>query len=305
MLLLLWVVLYSIFGILFSVVFCFLPNTLFSGQNFHSSVLNFADGIYFSFITLSTLGYGDIYPASMNAKLVAAFEPIVGVALNAVMLGVVVTKILHRPDPVRLSKHLVFDLSHGQFWFRYIHNDPDPILNGTYQIKLTIPMAEDEAVTASYDRRWAKVKSPHDHFVKENPLDIIAVKTESISIAECPSVGFGSSDVCVTPLHFSFQGTTVTFSITAYKSETNDFFVSDKTYTLNDVRCGSFESVSNVLRGNLTNSRRRKLIRERIAKFDSIISTPIDRCKECAIHEHCLLDVATKAKKQTSDGIKV
>jgi hypothetical protein len=45
------------------------------------------NGIYYSFITLSTVGYGDITPVANVAKMLAAMEGITGVLYVAVLIA--------------------------------------------------------------------------------------------------------------------------------------------------------------------------------------------------------------------------
>jgi hypothetical protein len=49
--------------------------------------LSMPDGIYFSFVTLATLGYGDIVPVSPMARGFAVFEAIAGQFYLAVLVG--------------------------------------------------------------------------------------------------------------------------------------------------------------------------------------------------------------------------
>lgn len=51
--------------------------------------------LYFSLVTLTTVGYGDILPVSSAARLAAGFEAVVGVLYIAVMVGSIVGN-LHR-----------------------------------------------------------------------------------------------------------------------------------------------------------------------------------------------------------------
>lgn len=52
----------------------------------------FLDFLYFSFVTLATLGYGDIHPVSTLARAAAVIEVILGVFFVAVTVAVVVSK---------------------------------------------------------------------------------------------------------------------------------------------------------------------------------------------------------------------
>ncbi len=53
-------------------------------------VAGFSDFLYFSFVTLGTLGYGDVAPVTRGARLAAMFEALVGLMYVAVVVGRVV-----------------------------------------------------------------------------------------------------------------------------------------------------------------------------------------------------------------------
>jgi hypothetical protein len=61
----------------------------------------FADCLYFSTITLATVGYGDISPRSGWAKMASALEALMGVALLVVALGMLFGN--WRPDAIELD----------------------------------------------------------------------------------------------------------------------------------------------------------------------------------------------------------
>lgn len=59
---------------------------LVQGKPFEQG-LPMSDGIYFSFVTLATLGYGDIVPATPIARGFAVFEAVAGQFYLAVLVG--------------------------------------------------------------------------------------------------------------------------------------------------------------------------------------------------------------------------
>jgi hypothetical protein len=59
--------------------------------------------LYFSFITLSTVGYGDIAPASRSARMFAAMEAIVGLFYVAVLISRLVAIYSTPPPPAEKS----------------------------------------------------------------------------------------------------------------------------------------------------------------------------------------------------------
>ena len=50
--------------------------------------------MYFSFVTLATLGYGDILPYSEAARMLAVIEAVVGQFYVAVIVAVVVSRFI-------------------------------------------------------------------------------------------------------------------------------------------------------------------------------------------------------------------
>lgn len=52
---------------------------------------NFSDAAYFSFVTLTTLGYGDILPITPIAKVFAYLEAIIGVFYMAIVVSSLVS----------------------------------------------------------------------------------------------------------------------------------------------------------------------------------------------------------------------
>ena len=49
--------------------------------------MNGFNGFYFSFITLSTVGYGDITPVSKVARMLAAMEAMTGLFYVAILIA--------------------------------------------------------------------------------------------------------------------------------------------------------------------------------------------------------------------------
>jgi hypothetical protein len=83
------IVVYMLFGVLWSVIFRFLE--LCQPGSFHLPHDQSSDfhGIflYYSFVTLTTLGYGDISPISAPARALAILEAIIGQMYVAVLIA--------------------------------------------------------------------------------------------------------------------------------------------------------------------------------------------------------------------------
>lgn len=75
-----------IWAILFSLTNEFIPNS-FSGLPGQFWQENFSDLIYFSFVTLTTLGFGDLLPTSAIARFLVYLEAVVGVFYMAIVVS--------------------------------------------------------------------------------------------------------------------------------------------------------------------------------------------------------------------------
>ena len=84
---------YVLVGIFWYLLFMFLlmidPDSFYI-RNFNPEIVSI-DMIYFSFTTLTTLGYGDITPVSYTAKMWSITEAMMGVMFLAVMISRVVS----------------------------------------------------------------------------------------------------------------------------------------------------------------------------------------------------------------------
>ena len=60
-------------------------------------ILNNADFLYFSFTTLTTLGYGDITPVTSQARSMVILEAVTGVFYLAVLISRLIG--LYQPNP--------------------------------------------------------------------------------------------------------------------------------------------------------------------------------------------------------------
>jgi len=89
--------LYLLLGLIFAIVHS-LVETFLPGSYRHADVENYlhSDMFYFSFVTLTTLGYGDITPIRPLAKTVSIFEAVVGVFYMSVLIGSMIGLLLNK-----------------------------------------------------------------------------------------------------------------------------------------------------------------------------------------------------------------
>ena len=63
-----------------------------------STPLGFSALLYFSYITLLSIGFGDITPVSATARMMTVFEGLLGMAFTTIILAVLVAAYLNRRD---------------------------------------------------------------------------------------------------------------------------------------------------------------------------------------------------------------
>lgn len=80
---------YLLVGLAFAYLYCFITQFNPGAFSFPGSGQNVpqTDLVYFSFVTLTTVGYGDIYPAMKVTRVLANIESIFGVFYIAVIIG--------------------------------------------------------------------------------------------------------------------------------------------------------------------------------------------------------------------------
>ncbi len=80
---------YLLFGVVWGIAYylleLFAPGSLSVSGDFQADLVG--TYTYFSFVTLTTLGYGDVLPVSQQAKSLALVEAVVGQLYLAVLIG--------------------------------------------------------------------------------------------------------------------------------------------------------------------------------------------------------------------------
>ena len=81
---------YMLLGLIWAIIYLFIGEVMpgaFNGLSQAPWLENFSAAVYFSFVTITTLGYGDISPASPLARFFVIMEAIVGVFYMAILVA--------------------------------------------------------------------------------------------------------------------------------------------------------------------------------------------------------------------------
>lgn len=84
---------YILIGLLFGILIFSIE--LISPGNFTNELsLSYYDSIYFSFVTMSTLGYGDISPVTQEGKSLVIVTTLIGQFYMVIIMGIIVGKFI-------------------------------------------------------------------------------------------------------------------------------------------------------------------------------------------------------------------
>lgn len=89
-----------------SVIFSAIVFYIYEGGELNQDVHSFADSIYWAFITVATIGYGDITPHSEAGRLIVFLLIIVGLAVAALFTAIVTSAMSEKLDIIKKTKAL-------------------------------------------------------------------------------------------------------------------------------------------------------------------------------------------------------
>lgn len=87
-----WGILFVVVVVAFAVFYVLMPESWINCSIQENSPRLFINALYFSIITITTLGFGDIYPVNIVAKCVVIAETLIGVAMIGFFLNSVALK---------------------------------------------------------------------------------------------------------------------------------------------------------------------------------------------------------------------
>lgn len=166
------------------------------GSQFHPEINDLMTALYFSMVTMSTVGYGDISPATTEARLFVISVIVLGLTVFATSLTAVVAPLLSQsmrrltnPGRIRMKreKHFVVVgntplavntwrqlVKRGRPVTRIVRNDPTDALVATADVVVGDPGSRDVLEKAGADRATAVLAMTDDD--SENAFIVLAVK---------------------------------------------------------------------------------------------------------------------------------
>src|SRR5260370_2054954 len=102
-------ILYLSVNFIFAVLFWAVPGSVANARP-----QSFADHLFFSIETLATAGYGEMYPATSYARVVAATEIVCGLAFTAILTGLTFVRFSRPRAKLVFSRNPVVALHNGR-----------------------------------------------------------------------------------------------------------------------------------------------------------------------------------------------
>lgn len=91
-----WLLLVWVLGLILSFGALYWKFELIDFSKENASRPDFWDSLYFSVVTLTTLGFGDIHPTRLAGKIVAGLEATFGYAVVVIFISILVSRIIRR-----------------------------------------------------------------------------------------------------------------------------------------------------------------------------------------------------------------
>lgn len=256
--------------------------------------------LYFSFLTQATVSFGDFAPVGACRGL-SVVQTFVGPAMSSTFLGIVLFKLLKRPNPMVFPRHLMYDMTQHNFWFRFMNVSHDTLREVKFGTYLIMRMGAREAnLRNTYDTISSTVKIPFRYHPSRPSLDLTAVRTASNDGTTDERLVKHAGDyqeVTLSPLHFisDFPDTNihVDLEISGYFGTTGDQFFATQSYDLKTIRCGVYEDVNNPSYDTRSMPDKKA---DLMVKLDQFWSTSSEQCLICSLYSKCPLDVATATR---------
>lgn len=93
--------------LVFSAFIIFISSVLlyvFEGDGKNESINNFADAIYWALVTVSTVGYGDITPVTLEGRIITILVIVAGIGILSFATSIIVSAFTEKLDELRLEQ---------------------------------------------------------------------------------------------------------------------------------------------------------------------------------------------------------
>jgi inward rectifier potassium channel len=138
--------LYLAVNLVFAALFWFVPGALARAQPG-----SFGDCLFFSIETLSTVGFGEMYPATPYGRVVTAAELVCGLGFTAILTGLIFVRFSRPQAKMVFPAHPVVAVHNGKptLMVRVVNGRTSPL----FRVKATLNLLTSETVSGGAQPR--------------------------------------------------------------------------------------------------------------------------------------------------------
>lgn len=143
---------YIIMNVIFAFIYQFIGIEHISGTDMMHVKSDFLIGLFFSFQTFTTVGYGALAPLSPAANWVASFEALLGFMSFSIATGLIYGRFSRPHARIMYSKNILLSpYQDGQsLMFRIVNMRPNVLMDMEAKVLLTTTVKDDNGFRRSY-----------------------------------------------------------------------------------------------------------------------------------------------------------
>ena len=143
---------YIIMNVVFAIIYQFIGIEHISGTDMMHVKSDFLIGLFFSFQTFTTVGYGALAPLSPAANWVASFEALLGFMSFSIATGLIYGRFSRPHARIMYSKNILLSpYQDGQsLMFRIVNMRPNVLMDMEAKVLLTTTVKDDNGFRRSY-----------------------------------------------------------------------------------------------------------------------------------------------------------
>jgi inward rectifier potassium channel len=152
-------VIYLLVNIVFATLFWLVPGSVANARP-----SSFPDALFFSIETLATVGYGEMYPATLYGHVVAATEIVCGLAFTAILTGLTFVRFSRPRAKLVFAPHPVVAMHDGKptLMLRIGNGRAEVLLDATSKLNvvLSVTTAEGKLFRRAQELRLERAHLP-------------------------------------------------------------------------------------------------------------------------------------------------
>jgi len=196
----------------------------------------FGECLYFSFITQSTVGYGDLQPVGWG-RLLVIIQTTLALLLLAVGTGTILLKLLTpQRDSVEFDEWFLFYPDEKRFRFRYVNRLPVDLKLGRIETRLRYPRVTDQGEKKISRRVVKLLKATITSIPSMQPL---ISSTRTIEGIKGPEGLKESGELVLEPAYLTPESEVVVTMTAQYFAGNT---IATKRWPMSRISCGQFRS---------------------------------------------------------------